>query len=309
MPKVLIIKPSSLGDVIHGLQVAQSLRDQLPSAHIAWVAGEVYVPLVEACVCVDRVLRFERHAGLLGFGRLVAKIREQNFDWVIDMQGLARSGLMTFFAKGQQKIGRADAREGSRFFYDRICQYPLTPEPHAVEILLELLVLMGLKPQLGSVLKFDLPHTLLKLPANLGEALFVFTESRRSEKEWMHFGELVTRLAKEFPQKSFIWCGSERIRKQAPVAENIYNIAGQTSIVDVVSLLQQGGRVIANDSGPMHIATALGKPVMALFGPTSPQSYGPYPLNNPQHYVIRAKDGNMASITVDEVFETVRTWL
>jgi ADP-heptose:LPS heptosyltransferase len=100
---ILIIKPSSLGDIIHGLQVAQSLKAQQPDTRITWVAREIFAPLVEACACVDEVIVFHRKAGWAGLRQCIREIRARRYDWVWDMQGLARSGLMTWRARAGRK--------------------------------------------------------------------------------------------------------------------------------------------------------------------------------------------------------------
>ena len=95
MTELLIIKPSSLGDIVHGLQVATSLKAQVTHLRISWVVREIFAPIVRACEAVDRVYVFERNAGAKGFIRLTKELRKTEFDYVFDMQGLLRTGLMT----------------------------------------------------------------------------------------------------------------------------------------------------------------------------------------------------------------------
>ena len=137
MIELLIIKPSSLGDIVQALQVATSLKAQLPRLRISWVVREIFAPIVRACEAVDHVYVFERNAGAKGFLRLTKEIRKKKFDYVFDMQGLLRTGLMTSRVLAAKKIGRADAREWSGVFYDE--KVPLPPagkRSHALEILL-----------------------------------------------------------------------------------------------------------------------------------------------------------------------------
>src|ERR1041385_1871813 len=94
MPRVLIIKPSSLGDIIHALQVAQSLRAQTGEVEIDWVAAKAFAPLVRACPVVDRVYEFDRKGSVADFARLAKEIRREQYDWALDMQGLARSAVL-----------------------------------------------------------------------------------------------------------------------------------------------------------------------------------------------------------------------
>src|SRR3954465_3625545 len=126
MTELLIIKPSSLGDIVHGLQVATSLKAQREDLRISWVVREIFSPIVRACAAVDHVYVFERNAGAKGFLRLTKELRKREFDYVFDLQGLLRTGLMTSRVRAKHKVGRTDAREWSGMFYNR--KVPLPPE-------------------------------------------------------------------------------------------------------------------------------------------------------------------------------------
>ena len=117
MFELLIIKPSSLGDIVHGLQVATSFKAQRKDLRISWVVREMFAPLVRACEAVDQVYVFERNAGTAGFMKLTKELRKTPFDAVFDFQGLLRTGLMTSRVRAKRKIGRTDAREGATLFY------------------------------------------------------------------------------------------------------------------------------------------------------------------------------------------------
>lgn len=301
---ILIIKPSSLGDIIHGLQVVESLRIQQPNTRVTWVVADSLAPVVEACRTVDAVFVFQRKGGLIGFIRLLHAIRKTcHYDCVLDLQGLARSGLMTLFARAYRKVGRADAREGARFCYGETVELPKASELHAVDILRQFLPAMSLSASVEGKLVFDLPTPQLKLPAAMDAAILIFPESRRDEKTWPYFAEFVTRAASDFPDRNFVWCGSAASAETCPQAANIYNLAGQTGLLDVIALIQSGGAVVANDSGPIHIAAAVATPVLALFGPTPVEAYGPYPVDAPDHLTLRSADHTMPSLKVDTVYE------
>ena len=117
MTELLIIKPSSLGDIVHGLQVAASLKAQVRHLRISWVVREIFAPIVRACTAVDEVFIFERGGGAKGFLRLVKELRRRRYDWVFDFQGLLRTGLLTARVQADRKVGRSDAREFSGAFY------------------------------------------------------------------------------------------------------------------------------------------------------------------------------------------------
>jgi len=299
---MLVIKPSSLGDIIHGLQIVESIRAQSPQLHVTWVVEAAFKAVVEACSTVDAVIVFERKGGVAAFVRLLKKIRSQKYDTVLDLQGLARSGLMASAARAEQKIGRFDAREGAGLFYHKKVPLPVAKDSHAVEILAKFLPALGLKEEVVSSLRFDFPDLANdELLASLKGAVLVFPESRRAEKEWPSFAEFIQSAAQKYPDRTFAWCASERSVELCPSAENISNLAGKTDLRQVIALIQEASAVVANDSGPVHIAAAVGTPVLGLYGPTPPALYGPYPLDKPTHLTIHSDDGNMRSITVDQV--------
>lgn len=305
--KLLVIKPSSLGDIIHGLQVVESIRVQSPQLHVTWVAEAAFSPVVEACATVDDVLIFERKGGLSRFFRLLKQIRAGGFDLVIDLQGLARSGLMTCAAQAGRKLGRSDAREGAGLFYSEKVPLPQQEKAHAVEILAQFLPALGLRKEIVSSLGFDFPNaSRAALPGIYGKCVLVFPESRRPEKEWPGFPEFIRRAARKYPECRFLWCASARSGALCTEAGNIVNLAGKTDLLQIIALIQEAEVVVANDSGPVHIAAAVGTPVLGLYGPTSPALYGPYPLDKPVHRTLNSENGRMDSISVDRVLAVLK---
>ncbi|MDR1433209.1 MAG: glycosyltransferase family 9 protein [Puniceicoccales bacterium] len=308
--RILVIKPSSLGDVVHGLQVASTIKDRLPNAAIDWVAGDKFADVVRASGIAENVFLFYRGGGLRKFVVLLREIRKFHYDYVFDMQGLARSGAMVYFARGDRKIGRTDAREFAWLAYHRKVPLPRATSPHAIEILLQFLPEVGLPAELRSKLSFaaNLSDEIRKLlpstPHGKLPMLLLFPESRRREKEWPYFAELANALAQEFSnfttvvaaQKTFTIVGN---------FQNITNLSGKTSITDVISLVKMATLVVANDSAPVHLASAMGIPVIALFGPTDPQRFGPYPASERKNVALRAADKNLSAISVGEVMAAV----
>lgn len=309
MKKILVIKPSSFGDIIHGLQVIQSLRENIKDVEVTWVVRDIFESFVSQCSTVDRVIVFKREAGIKGFFKVVGEIRKETYDYVLDMQGLARSALMTFFAKGKYKWGRRDAREFSTLFYQKKPSLPLLgKQSHAIEILLQFLSLFDLQPKLKGCLSFPnvkpsrpLPEVLLQ-----GKSILIFPNSRRPEKEWPHIKAFTQWLIQNYPGHPVAWVGTDLPEGGAPAAsEHFYNLVGKTKLMDVIILLQSAGLVISNDSGPMHLAASMRKEVVALFGPTPPELYGPYPIEAPKHHVLRAPGKNMADLSLEAVAQAV----
>lgn len=309
MLRVLIIKPSSLGDIIHALQVAQSLRAQAGEVEIDWVVAKAFAPLVHACPVVDKVYEFERHGSLAAFARLVREIRREHYDWALDMQGLARSALLLAAARATHKAGRADGREGARLLARRKPALPPAGRhSHALDILLQFLPLLGFKAELAAAPLEFLHSEDLPLPAEVRKhgPIVIFPDSRVHKKEWPGFHDLTARLLKEQPGSPIVWAGSRGPEPDLAWPEGRFvNLLGRTRLEQLPDLIRSARLVICNDSGPMHLAAALHQPVIALFGPTDHERFGPYPLNNPRHHILRAPDGKLDQLSVDIVMMSV----
>ena len=307
MIELLIIKPSSLGDIVHALQVATSLKAQVEKLRISWVVREIFSPIVRACEAVDHVYVFERSGGAKGFLRLMKEIRKTKFDYVFDMQGLLRTGLMTSRAQAKRKVGRTDAREWSGIFYDE--KVPLPPDgrrSHAIEILLQFCPVLGAKPELCGTLRFREVDSLnLRFADGRGggKPIVMFPDSRRAEKSWNGFKQLTEMILREDKSRKVVWAGSNYVhdRKAFPPAQ-FFNLTGNTSLVSLPALIKRADWVISNDSGPMHLAAALGVKTFGIFGPTDPRMFGPYPLTAPTNFVIQAPVGDLKLLSVKDVY-------
>lgn len=310
LTELLIIKPSSLGDIVHGLQVATSLKAQRPGLRISWVVREMFAPLVRACEAVDQVLVFERAGGTKGFLRLTREIRRTKFDYVFDFQGLLRTGLMTSRAHAKHKVGRSDAREGARFFYTE--RVPLPPEgrrSHALDILLQFCPVLDCRPELRGPVRFresESLHLSFAEGRAGGRPLLLFPDSRRPEKRWGGFKELTELLLREAQGErlsKIIWAGSNYLPDRGAFPPSRFlNLTGNTSLVSLPALIRRADWVITNDSGPMHLAAALGVRTVGIFGPTDPRRYGPYPLTAPTNFTIQAPVGDLKLLTAKDVY-------
>jgi len=308
MQKILIIKPSSFGDIVHGLQVVQSIKAQNPQVHVTWVVRDIFAPLVAQANCVDSVIIFYRDKGITGFLALLSQIRRETYDYVIDMQGLARSGLMTFLSKSKNKLGRSDAREGAGFAYNGRAPLPgQGRQSHALEILMEFLPVIGLDRELRTYLSFKEVNTHLDIYKN---SIILFPDSRRTEKNWGGFKQLTAKLLDMFPDKPVLWMGqTPEFAKQSFPHANYQNLVKRTRIEELVPFIENSDLVISNDSGAMHLTAALGKKVLALFGPTDPKLFGPFPLADPLHMVLRPKSGDLKDLGVEEVWDQINYFL
>jgi ADP-heptose:LPS heptosyltransferase len=313
MQRILIIKPSSMGDIIHGLLVAEAIKAQLPEVTIDWVVRREFAPLVKAATAIEHTYLFERSAGVRGFVRLMREVRRRRYDAVLDLQGLARSGILTRAAHAPRKLGRSDARECAWIGYTETTpKLPAGQPPHAVKILSAFLPMLGLAERLPTSLSFEAAEQSVSLPAiEPGDKRVVlFPESRRAEKNWMGYEPLTRWLLEQPTVGQVVWCGHVPFEAATPLLDGrLINLTGQTGIDQLPELLNAADCVVSNDSGPMHLAAALGRPLVTLFGPTAPDRFGPYPPVAERQRVLRRADGDLASISLEEVGAAVASML
>jgi len=293
--KILILKPSSLGDVIQALPVLRLLKQHFRDAEIFWWIDAGLKSLLEGDPDLAGLVLFERKRWKSPRRwpeavRSVRWMREQQFDLVIDLQFLARSATFAWLANGKSLVGLDEIREGARGFYDRV-----TPRAsfhtHAVDWYLSVLPLLGVpvhknfewipaRPQIAAQVKQKWFSQFSTLNSQL---VLLQPGARWDNKHWPveHFADLVRRLAQTFPDVRFAVLGSDddkslgkRIADAAPA--RCLNLCGETTLPEMIEWLRLCDLMITNDTGPMHVAAALGTPLVALFGPTEPRRTGPY---------------------------------
>lgn len=306
MPELLIIKPSALRDIVHGLQVASSIKLQRPEWRISWIVRDIFSPLVRACSAVDQVYVFRRHGGTRGFLRTMREVRQRQFDVVCDFQGLLRTGLMTKWTRAHRRVGRADAREGAGFFYSEKVALPAAGAgAHALETLLQFCTVVGAEPRLVGPLRFrDVERLNLPFmaPRKGQRPILLFPDSGQDNKKWTGFGQLTALLIREAGRK-VVWAGNNYLPCRESFPDGTFiNLTGNTSLTSLPALLGKADWVISNDSGPMHLSAAMGFKTIGLFGPTDPRHFGPYPLRSPTNYAIQAPVGDMRLLSAKEVF-------
>ncbi len=321
MEEILVIKPSSLGDIIHALAVIESLRVQRGNGvRITWLVRDTFAPVLEATPTVDRLIRYDRKSGLRGILRVGRELRRERFDLVLDLQGLARSAYWAHCANAPRKIGRGDGREFSRLAFRELAPPPPNGfrNSHAVEILLQFLRPLGLAPEVRGAVTFPrakLSEKIQKILAPDGgdfpAPILLFPDSRRPEKEWRGFRELTAKLLARSQSTPIVWVGSSDYAPDpswSATYANFFSLMGKTSLLDVLALISRAKFCVTNDSGPMHIAAATGVPVLGIFGPTSPALYGPFPPSAPTNRVICAPGGDLSALSADEVFAALADW-
>ena len=324
--KILIVKPSSLGDIVHSLPFLNSLRACFPKSEIHWVVAKGLEGLLEGHPMIDRLIVVNKDTWkkisktgetIKELKRLFRALTGEGYDLAVDLQGLLRSGLITMATRAPVRIGFSEAREGSRLFYTgRVSGGGI----HAVDRYMKVAGALGCDTE-----NIVFPFPLFK--SDMGEVRDILDTvadyavmvpgARKPANRWpaRRYGELASLL----PVKSLV-IGS---RSDAGLADEVVglskgkavSIAGRTDIRGLIEVVRGARFAVSNDTGPMHIAAALGVPVFALFGPADPARTGPYGKG---HIVIKSnldcapcfkrhcKDLRcMEGITVETVYEKV----
>ena len=291
--RIALIKPSALGDIVHSLPVLTALRQRFPAAHITWVVNRGYEPLLRGHPDLDETLPFNRspirsgifHAGV-GYLNFFRHLRERRFDLAIDLQGLLRSGLMTRATGALRRVGLGSAREGAGWFYTDVVPVAAENAMHAVDRYWLIAAALGAG---GGPKHFRVPvseparqwveTTLRDCPRPW---LVLGVGSRWPTKRWPteHFATLARQAQQRFGGTVlFVGAGDEvelakdtACRLMGPVR----NLTGQTTLPQLAALLRQADAMLANDTGPLHLAAALGRPVVAPYTCTKVLLNGPY---------------------------------
>ncbi len=280
--RLLVVKLSSLGDVLHALPVVHRLADGL-GAEVDWVTQPEYVPLVRCVERVDRVIPFPRRRFLSGLGAFRRAVRDRDYGLVLDLQGLLKSAVAARLARGERVVGVARRREGAGWLVSDAP--PARPGPrHAVDRLLDVAEHLGLA---RTPVEFRMRA--LRAEAGPGRHVGMVPFSRWAAKNWpaTNFAEAARAIRARSGAAVHLFGGPSDAEGCAGIAaaagEGVENRAGRTGLPELAGWLAAMDAVLSVDSGPMHLAAAMGTPVVALFGPTDPRLTGPY---GPGHVVI-----------------------
>jgi heptosyltransferase-1 len=295
--KILIVKPSSLGDVVHSLPFLSSLKSCFPNSEIHWVIAKGLEGLLDGNPMISRLIvinkdvwkKISRAADTVREVKgLFREIRQERYDLVVDLQGLLRSGLITMASRAPVRIGFKEAREGSRFFYTETVRGG--KDLHAVDRYLKVAGSLGCEAT-DAVFPFPLikdgDSWVNAFKSDLREYIVLVPGARWNTKIWAaeNFGKTASML----PLRSVVLgSGADKGIAEKVVGSSrgkAVSVAGKTGLTELIEIIRGARLAISNDSGPMHIAAALGVPVVAIFGPTSPERTGPY---GGSHIIIRS---------------------
>jgi lipopolysaccharide heptosyltransferase I len=291
--RIALIKPSALGDIVQTLPVLTALRRRYPQAHITWLVNRTYEPLLRGHPDLDEALPFDRGAtkhgiwkATLGYAHFLRDFRARRFDLVIDLQGLLRSGLFSAASRAPRRVGLSSAREGAAWFYTDVVPVADFSTIHAVDRYW--LVAKALGAGDGPI-EF-------RLPIADADRLWAEAALRDCPRPWLAFGVGSRWVTKRWPPEHFaalarraqagyggtvVFVGGTDEAELAQttgarLAGPWRNLSGRTTLPQLTALLSLADVMVANDTGPLHLAAALGRPIVAPYTCTKVALNGPF---------------------------------
>ncbi len=299
---ILLIKMSSLGDILHTLPFAAALRKRFPQARITWLVHPQFAGFVPDPPVIDEVIYFDKvkfnklglSAKLKYFCEMRSLLHSRHFDLVIDMQGLFKSAVLAAISGCANRIGYSEMREGSGLVSRAITG--THAKDHVIERYLDVARYLGAKVETLDDVQFPMPdltkegasveQKLRDLGYNGGSYVVIVPGARWWTKEWplAYYAQLVRKITAD---GTFVVLagGPDDAAKGAQIAEaaqcsKVLDMTGKTSLRELAALIKGCSFYISADTGPLHFAAALKKPLVAMYGPTKADRTGPYGSNN-----------------------------
>ena len=304
--RILVIKLSSLGDIVHTLPAVAAIRQRFPSAHISWLVKSQWASILEENPDVNEVLAVD--VSWRKLPKLVQGLRRRSYNLVVDFQGLFRTGLLGMFSGANIRVGFAQAREGAPWMYTHRVSLPGDQESswrllevHAVDRNLAIARFFGA----------DISHPTFHFPGlaqdhtSMGDVLqhaqveghesliALAPWSRSALKSWplSRFLQLAEELVR-LPTFRVVVLGGPADSQPAAEfrsleSQGLVNLVGKLTLPQLPALLRRMKLVVGNDSSLIHLAAGVGTPVLAIYGPTQPKATGPYPVS--QHAIRRTE--------------------
>ncbi|MBY0585691.1 lipopolysaccharide heptosyltransferase I [bacterium] len=299
--RILIVKLSSMGDILHALPAVCALRQRFPSARIDWLVDSRFAEILVDHPAIDQLfiapspawirrIRWGQDAfrGISQF-RFACDLRAEKFDTIIDLQGLLRSALLSRTIGASRLVGATSAREGARWFYDDLL--PTTPSKHVIEQHLEMVEAirsnsLGDDGLYDGRIRFDLNvravdrdrarQALLDRRWSLSEPYIIIApQSSQSFKDWepAKFRQLMEMIQRRYHLPILLIGGRSEMDRCRSLSEGMgpkVRVAVGHSLGMIMALLSMSTLTIGPDTGPVHLASALGIPTISIFGPTDP---------------------------------------
>jgi heptosyltransferase-1 len=332
---ILIVKLSAIGDIIHAIPAVAALRERFPGSRIDWCVEERYATLVECIPVLDGVIRLRTHpwrrgrqlVGKNGFPFFVRQLRRGRYDVAIDFQGLFKSAVVTRLSGAPRRIGWVPARlrepGAARFYTQR--EDGIADGLHVIDWCAALVRPLGID-RVPWTFPLRFPERAMQRAADVRQSLgnrgfaMVNPGAGWPTKQWNpeRFGCLSARISRELGLSVLVSLGpgeetlAEQVRQACPES-----IPVCLNLLEFAALAADATIFVGGDTGPMHLASAVGAPVVAMFGPSDPVRNGPFhprdirlhrrlPCSGSYRRRCPEAEHRCMNFTVDEVFAAVR---
>lgn len=306
-----MVRMGAMGDIVHTLPCAATLRHAFPNAEIDWLVDEHWAPLLDGNPHVTTAYKLRKRS-FPAIMRMVARLRDRRYDCAIDFQGLMKSAAICGLCGAAETIGfrmNALREKLAGASYTRAVAVPL--DAHVVEQNLCLARAAGARE---NVIEFPLPAGPDAFP---GDYLLVSPSAGWAAKRWPpeKFARLIERVERELSWPTIVNAGpadGEIVRDIGLVCQTSIRVI-QPALAGLIGAARGARAFVGGDTGPLHIAAAVGTPVVAVFGPTSPRRNGPYAkrvrvVRAPgveTTYARSASAADIARVSVDDVFQAL----
>ena len=306
--RTLIIKPSSMGDVVQALPVLTALKEACPKAHVSWLVARPFAGILEGHPRLDTVLIFDRRrfarftlsatvaAEFLAF---LQNLRKRRFTTVIDLQGLLRSAVLALASGAPTRVGFREAREGAPLFYTDEVSVGHR-DMHAVERYLAVARRLGLEmPKatdhlpVSAEARAAIRRRLAGMGLGSGEPyIVVCAHARWPTKQWPpdRFARVLDAMRTRTGARAVLVGSADAVANAQTIGDQMgvrpIDLTNRTTLKELAAVIAEARVMATNDSGPMHVAAAVATPVVAIFGPTNPDRTGPY---GPGHRVLAGR--------------------
>jgi heptosyltransferase I len=332
MDRICIVMMSAVGDAVHVLPVINALKRDEPRRSITWVLQPGPASLVRGHKAVDDIVLFQRHQGWRAFRDVTRQLRARRFDLLIDLQVYLKAGIITAFSGAPVRLGfdRRRARDANYLFANR--HIPARPVQHVQDQYFEFLDYLNVpcNPIEWGIGPWDSERTWQRdFLSTIGRPYAaIVVASSKPEKDWIpeRWASVCDILENEYELGVVLVGGSSDRERQAAnriteLAQHPLVNALDSGLRRLVSVLDAASVVITPDTGPLHIAVALNRPVVSLIGYTDPRRTGPYrrfhdliidayhdPDETPGPITMKTRPGRMQRIQVPDVADRLEKW-
>jgi ADP-heptose:LPS heptosyltransferase len=307
--KILIIKPSSFGDIIQALPCATALKQAYPVCNISWVVFKNWESMPKLCSDIDEIITWNRRRGIRGFFSVLKFIRRKEYDVVIDLQGLLRSALLARFAKAKIKIGVSGMKDCSSILVKEV--YPEKVNINATLRNLETIRFLtgkSFQPKININININVDSILNNNGVSKNFIAFV-PFARGKGKNWSidNYHKLIGLIKNKFIDMQIVVLGAKFDFGEIQSNE-VIDLCGKTSIEELSGILSKSKAVVGADTGPMHLSAILNVPSIFIFGHSDINETAPC-LGKFSLLINKEDKDNINAVKPEAVLLEIEKWI